>query len=78
MLIFIVTAMRMSYLKMCSVLRQVLGSVVGISVSHVFLEEDDSCKYILQSYMLRKYEQMLQNENISSARMASDSVLNTL
>jgi hypothetical protein len=46
----IVNAMRISSnLKICSVLlHQVLGSVVGISVSHVFLEEDDSCKYILQ------------------------------
>jgi hypothetical protein len=55
--------MRIWDLKMCCVLLQVLGSAAGISVSHVFLEEDDSCKYILQSqillkYMLTKYEQM--------------------
>jgi hypothetical protein len=89
MLIFIVTGMRMSYLKMYCVLHQVLGSVVGISVSHVLLEEDDSCKYILQSDILLNicWQNMnkcviqlcyVQDENISSTCIASDSVLNTL
>jgi hypothetical protein len=60
---------------------QILGSVVGISVSHVFLEEDDSCKYILQSQILLKYMNRyviqlhnVQNENLSCTCMASDGV----